>query len=258
MKNWKSYGIFITVILVLVLICFGVYILVFKSNISEERAIDIAYTYANVKKENVTVLSVNKDNEDREYEIKFYDDTYSYEVDINYNSGRINNFEKDIRNNFDINQNNTILMTEDEAKNIALQKVGKTENEVIFNKVRLDKHSGQTVYYILFYDSLKEYEISVNVDTTEIVSYKENSLNNNNILNNDISNNTNYIGTNKAKDIVLNHVGLSNNQVTFKKVELDVDYDFATYEIEFYYNYFEYEYEIDAFTGKILKYEKDR
>lgn len=256
MKNWKIYGIVITIILVLILISLGVYAFLFKNNITEEQAMDIAYNYANVKKENVTILSIKKDGEDREYEIKFYDDTYEYEVDVNYNSGRINNFEKDIRDNVNINQNSTITMTEDEAKNIALQKVGKIADEVTFTKVRLDRYKSQTVYDVVFYDTLKEYEMSVNVDTSEVVSYKENNLNNSTI-NNNTTNTGDYIGTDKAKEIVLNHADLSNSQVTFKKVKLDIDYDFATYEIEFYHNYYEYEYEIDAITGEILKYERD-
>lgn len=256
MKNWKIYGIVITIILVLILISLGVYAFVFKNNITEEQAMDIAYDYTNVKKENVTILSIKKDGDDREYEIKFYDDTYEYEVDVNYNSGRINNFEKDIRDNVNINQNSTITMTEDEAKNIALQKVGKIADEVTFTKVRLDRYKSQTVYDVVFYDTLKEYEMSVNVDTSEVVSYKENNLNNSTI-NNNTTNTGNYIGTDKAKEIALNHAGLSNSQVTFKKVKLDIDYDFATYEIEFYHNYYEYEYEIDAITGEILKYERD-
>ena len=48
------------------------------------------------------------------------------------------------------------------------------------------------------------------------------------------------------------------SDVVFSKAELDVDYNISTYEIEFYYNYSEYDYEIDAVTGEILKYERDR
>ena len=48
------------------------------------------------------------------------------------------------------------------------------------------------------------------------------------------------------------------NDVVFKKVELDVDYGIATYEIEFYNNFIEYDYEVDAISGSILKFEKDK
>ena len=99
----------------------------------------------------------------------------------------------------------------------------------------------------------KEYELSIDVDTKEVVSYKEDYLNTN-----QGPTNQDYIGVEKAREIVLNHAGLSSNEVIFSKVELDVDYGFATYEIEFYYQYYEYDYEVNAATGEILKYERGR
>ena len=75
---------------------------------------------------------------------------------------------------------------------------------------------------------------------------------------NNTNNTNNYIGVEKAREIVLKHAGLNSSDVRFSKVELDRDYHMATYEIEFYYNYFEYDYEVDAVSGEILKYERDR
>ena len=106
MKSWKIYSIVITVVLALVIIGICLYAFVFKENISEPNAKEIAFNYANVLEKDVTILSTNKDIEDREYEIRFYDDTYEYEIDVNYNNGTVRNFEKDIKNN--TNQNNNI------------------------------------------------------------------------------------------------------------------------------------------------------
>ena len=256
MKKWKIYGIIITVVLVLVLIGLCLYFFVFRESITEAEAQNIAYEYAGVSASNVTILSIQKDREDREYEIRFYDDTYEYEIDINYNSGRVINFEKDLRDNASINQggNTTVSMTEEEARSIALQRVGKTQDEVTFTRVRVDRENGVTVYDVYFYDNEKEYELSIDVDTKEVISYKEDYLTSN-------GNNTttsNYIGADRAREIVLNHAGLTSNDVRFNKVELDVDYGIATYELEFYYNYYEYDYEVDAVTGEILKYERGR
>lgn len=255
MKNWKVYGIIVTVVLVVVLIGVCIYAFVFKETITEAEAQDIAFKYAEVNKNDVTILTVKKDREDREYEIKFYDDFYEYEIDINYNSGRVQNFEKDLRDNVDMNQNtnNTVSMSEEEARNIALQRVGKDSSQVNFTRVRIDRENGITVYDVYFYDSEKEYELSIDVETKEVVSYKEDYLKGNNN-----TSSTNYIGIDKAKEIVLNHAGLDSSDVRFSKVELDRDYHMATYEIEFYYNYYEYDYEVDAVTGEILKYERDR
>lgn len=235
------------------------YAFVFRETITEGEAQKIAYEYAGVSEADVTILTIQKDREDREYEIRFYDDLYEYEIDVNYNSGRVRNFEKDLRDNANINQgdnnqNTSVSMTEEEARNIALQRVGKTSDQVTFTRVRIDRENGVTVYDVYFYDNEKEYELSIDVNTKEIVSYREDYLStgNNNTTTND------YIGVERAREIVLNHAGLSSSDVTFSKVELDVDYGFATYEIEFYYNYFEYDYEVNAVTGEILKYERGR
>lgn len=259
MKNWKIYGIIITVVLAVVVIGICVYAFVFRETITEAEAQEIAYEYAGVSEADVTILSIQKDREDREYEIRFYDDLYEYEIDVNYNSGRVRNFEKDLRDNVNINQggNNqttTVSMTEEEARNIALQRVGKTSEEVTFTRVRVDRENGITVYDVYFYDAEKEYELSIDVNTKEIVSYREDYLS----TGNNTTTSTDYIGVERAREIVLNHAGLSSSEVTFSKAELDVDYGFATYEIEFYYNYFEYDYEVNAVTGEILKYERGR
>ena len=255
MKNWKIYSIVITVLLILVIIGVFIYFAIFQKTVTEAEAKNIAMEYAKVIEDNVTVLSIKKDHGDGEYEINFYDDLYEYEVEINYRTGKVVNFEKDIRDNVNIQDNQTASMTEDEAKAIALQRVGKSNDEVTFTRVRVDRENGITVYEVDFYDAEKEYEISIDLATKEIVNYQEDYFHpqHNN------SNSTNdYIGVEKAKEIVLNHAGLNSNDVTFHKVELDVDYPIATYEIEFYYQYFEYEYELNATTGEILKYERDR
>lgn len=259
MKKWKIYSIIVSVVLVLTILGICLYMFVFRETISEAEAQDIAYRYADVSSSEVTVLTIQKDREDREYEIKFYDDLYEYEVNVNYNSGRIVNFEKDLRNNVNSNQggnnsNINVSMTEEEARNIALQRVGKNSNEVTFTRVRIDRENGITVYDVYFYDNEKEYEISIDVETKEIVSFKEDYLSN---YNNTTTTND-YIGVDKAKEIVLNHAGFTSSEVRFSKVELDVDYHIATYEIEFYHDYYEYDYEIDAVTGEILKYERGR
>lgn len=253
MKNWKVYGIVITIILVLVVVGVCLYFFVYREAITESEAQNIAYEYAGVNSRDVTILTIQKDREDREYEIRFYDDTYEYEVDVNYNSGRVVNFEKDLRDQANIDQDTSVSMSEEEARNIALQKIGKTSDEVTFTRVRIDRENGITVYDVYFYDMEKEYELSIDVDTKEVVSYKEDYLNTN-----QGPTNQDYIGVEKAREIVLNHAGLSSNEVIFSKVELDVDYGFATYEIEFYYQYYEYDYEVNAATGEILKYERGR
>ena len=105
MKSWKIYSIIITIILVVLIIGFGVYALFFNEKFSEQEAKKIALQSANLNESDVTIMSINKDTEDREYEISFYDNTYEYDVDVNYNNGKVKKFEKDIRDNISTNTN---------------------------------------------------------------------------------------------------------------------------------------------------------
>ena len=62
----------------------------------------------------------------------------------------------------------------------------------------------------------------------------------------------------EALAAALEHAQLSSDQVRFiKKVELDYEHGRKIYEVEFYHDGFQYEYDIDAETGKILKYERE-
>ena len=62
----------------------------------------------------------------------------------------------------------------------------------------------------------------------------------------------------QARQIALDHAGLSAGEVTFLKSKLDWDDGRQTYDIEFYTAaYEEYDYEIDVLTGEILSYDFD-
>ena len=66
-------------------------------------------------------------------------------------------------------------------------------------------------------------------------------------------NNKNYISAKEAIAIAIKH-----SPGTVKDVELDDDDNHAHFEIEIKDGKYEYEFEIDAITGKILDFEKDR
>lgn len=66
-----------------------------------------------------------------------------------------------------------------------------------------------------------------------------------------------YIGKAKAKEVALDHAGLTYSDVSFVRVELDWDDGRPEYEVEFYTNGKEYDYEIDAITGDVRSYDYD-
>lgn len=67
-----------------------------------------------------------------------------------------------------------------------------------------------------------------------------------------------YIGVARAREIALEHAGLTASQVMVTRAAMDRDDGRMVYEIEFRRNGVEYEYEIDAQSGAILEYEADR
>lgn len=148
----------------------------------------------------------------------------------------------------------------EEAKAQALADAGLTEAEVTFTKERLDYDDGVRVYDIEFYTSDAEYEYeidasngSVHSKSTETFPAAQGSGNGGaDVLK------EGDIGAERAKEIALEHAGLTESDVRFVKAELDRDDRIVKYEIEFYAGMTEYSYEIDAVSGEILEYDVDR
>lgn len=66
---------------------------------------------------------------------------------------------------------------------------------------------------------------------------------------------TNFIGEEKAKEIVLAKAGLSAQEVRFDRVELDNEKGVWYYEIEFKHGYKEYSADVNAVDGSVKDYE---
>ena len=56
----------------------------------------------------------------------------------------------------------------------------------------------------------------------------------------------------------LEHAGLKRDQVNVMRVERDREYGVKVYEIKFYQGGMEFDYDVNAETGAIMKFEKDR
>lgn len=66
-----------------------------------------------------------------------------------------------------------------------------------------------------------------------------------------------YIGEAKAKQIALDHAGLSEDAISSYRWKLDRDDGVMVYDIEFISAHTEYDYEIDALAGTVLEHEKE-
>ena len=67
-----------------------------------------------------------------------------------------------------------------------------------------------------------------------------------------------YIGQEKAKAAATEHAGLSASDVSYFETDMDTENGIMVYEVEFKCNGYEYDYDINALTGDIVKYSKEK
>ena len=142
----------------------------------------------------------------------------------------------------------------EKAKEIALQHAGVSASNAVFVKAEREYDDGRLTYDVDFYAGNKEYDYEILAADGTILSYDA-DIEGYRIPSSTSS--SGYIGVERAKEIALQHAGLSSSGVNFVKAEFDHDDGRAEYEIEFHHNFREYEYTIDAASGTILEAERD-
>ena len=167
---------------------------------------------------------------------------------------------------------------EAEAKAAAVAHAGVKEAEITRYEVEMDYERGTMVYEIEFHHNGREYDYDIDAVTGEVLwseserddDYRsakqpQNSQNqqpqeqqNAQQQSKPAPAEDGYIGKEAAKAAALAHAGLSESPVSRMKCELDREDGRVVYEIEFKCDGMEYEYEIDASSGSVLKYDKER
>lgn len=66
-----------------------------------------------------------------------------------------------------------------------------------------------------------------------------------------------HIGAERAKQIAIDHAGVSESDIRKLKIKKDREYGRTVYEVEFKLGEFEYDYDIDAATGEIVQWRKE-
>ena len=144
----------------------------------------------------------------------------------------------------------------EKAKEIALQHAGVSASNAVFVKAEREYDDGRLTYDVDFYAGNKEYDYEILAADGTILSYDA-DIEGYRIPSSTSSSSSGYIGVERAKEIALQHAGLSSSGVNFDKAEFDHDDGRVEYEIEFHHNFREYEYTIDAASGTILEAERD-
>ena len=157
-------------------------------------------------------------------------------------------------------------ITRDEALKIALEDAGLTKDQIHDLDIDLEKENGVLYFDVDFEVENKDYDYEIDAESGQILkkevpaapTQQATSSSSSGSSSGNSSGTSNRIGKQKARDIALQHAGLSVSQVRDLDVELDRDDDKVHYDVDFEADGYEYDYEIDAETGKILKSHKEK
>ena len=145
----------------------------------------------------------------------------------------------------------------DAAIDIAVADAGVARADAKFTEAKLDSDDLVAHYDIEFIAGANEYDYEIAVTDGSILKKEVEPADPSNPSKPqpDVSG---YISIDEAKAIALKKVSLDASKVTFKKAELDADDRTPHYDIEFVSGGYEYEFEIDAKSGKILEFDRER
>ena len=147
-------------------------------------------------------------------------------------------------------------LSANEAKQIALDNAGLSNEDVTFIKAEKDRDDGKVVYEVEFYTKDKrEFDYEIDGNTGDILSY-DTDAENYKPTSAETSQQETAITEEKVKEIALSKVpgATAENIREFKK---EFDDGREKYEGKIVYDKTEYEFEIDAKTGEILKWETE-
>ncbi len=149
-------------------------------------------------------------------------------------------------------------ISEAKAKEIAMQHANVPAKETKFIIAKLDWEDGIPVYEVEFYHGNKEYDYEINATNGNIIGFDydaEYYTPQTPVPQTPQQNQ--YIGEAKAKEIALQHAGVSAKETQILFVKQDWDDGVPVYEVEFYHGNKEYDYEINATNGSIIGFDYD-
>ena len=143
----------------------------------------------------------------------------------------------------------TTMISLEDAKAIALEKIGKMAGQVTFLKEAFYEKQLVYLYDLEILTDTYKYGIEISALSGEILNVYPTKLNGGNQVNTVPDG---LITAEKAQEIAYADAGVKSSQAELKKCNLDEDDGEWLYEVEFRSGKNEYEYEIDAKAGKIL------
>ena len=155
-------------------------------------------------------------------------------------------------------------ITEADAKQIALDHAGISESETDRLRVKLDYDDGVQEYEVTFYVGNREYDYDIDAATGTIRSFDSEIEDDYNIASAPSATRAATSASSgaaiteaEAKQIALDHAGVSESETERMRVKLGRDDGVQEYEVTFYVGNREYDYDIDAATGEIRSYDSE-
>lgn len=221
--------------------------------ISIDEAKAIALKKVSLDASKVTFKKAELDTDDRtpHYDIEFVSGGYEYEFEIDAKSGKILEFDRE-RVDKKPSVDTSKFISVEEAKAAALKRASLDASKVTFTKAELDIDDRTPHYDIEFVSGGYEYEVEVNAKNGRIIDFDRE------LDDSKPADPSKYVSADAAKKAALDHAGLTESQVTELETELDTDSLTAHYDVEFKCGGFEYEYKINAKSGKVISFEKER
>ena len=233
-----------------------------KAYIGIDKAKEVALNHAGVTASAAAQMKAELDFEDGKmvYEVEFDTNKYEYEYDIDALTGAVIKQDKEIKDDYTASapaataKNN---IGESKAKELALKHADVSADKISNYRIKLDTDDGVTVYEIEFTIGQMEYDYEIDAVSGAVLKSKKEMDDDAPKSSPAQASSTSYIGESKAKELALKHAGISADNISNYKIELDRDDGTAVYEIEFQSGRTEYEYQINAASGAVLKNEKE-
>jgi len=266
-----------------------------KSYIGRDAAINAALTHAGINVEiRYSKAELDLEKGIMVYEVEFGYNEYEFDYDIDAKTGEVINSRREYDDDYiqpvqtkdeaNYTQGNTTSdakLTSDEAKAVVIDHAGLKADQVTFTKCKLDHDDGRLEYDIEFItEDHLEYEYEIDAVTGKVYKYSHEradyiipqatAVPNSNTHKTTEPGSpapsaqetekpvTAFISREEALDSAFKKAGIDASEAGRVECELDRDDGRQVYEIEFKSGGYEYSCDVDALTGAVYDFEKER
>ena len=145
-------------------------------------------------------------------------------------------------------------VTAAQAESMALSAQGLTKADVSYITSEAEREDGKTVYEVKFVKDGVLFDVKIDAATGSLISVD--TENAGNVGSSAIPDVSGTIGAEAALNAALAHAGVTD------PYNSDVDYEYeggkAIFDVEFEKDGYEYDYVVDALSGEIIRFEKER